>query len=149
MKKYITISLIVFWTVIVAVVSAGFVANKQQNSPSFINTNTGTTQSNNTNNTNNNTNTANTTTLALSKAELVKHDSSQSCWLLISGKIYDVTTFLNSHPGNASTILPTCGTDATVAYNTKGRPNGRPHSSNAEAMLADYLLGNLNQNIAR
>ena len=44
----------------------------------------------------------------------------------------------------------TCGTDATLAYDKKD-PNatnttkGRGHSSNAQNMLNDYYLGDLNQ----
>jgi cytochrome b involved in lipid metabolism len=85
------------------------------------------------------------TTLTLTSAELTKHNSASSCWLLISGKIYDVTTFLNQHPGNASTILPTCGTDATQAYATRGGTG--THSSSANADLTMYYIGDLNQTV--
>ena len=85
-------------------------------------------------------------TLALTPVELAKHNSSASCWLLISGKIYDVTTFLPNHPGEAKTILPACGTDATAAYSTEGS-EGKSHSTNANSMLADYFIGNLNQTL--
>lgn len=140
MKKYITISLFIFWAVTVAVIVAGLISYDRKlsttpntggiNQPDNI-TGIGSSVS----------------SLVLSKTELAKHNSSQSCWLLISNKIYDVTTYLNQHPGNASTILPTCGTDATMAYDTKGRPDGSPHSSNAESLLANYFIGNLNQTL--
>jgi len=88
------------------------------------------------------------TALVLNAVELAKHNSSSSCWLLISGKMYDVTTFLNQHPGNAGTMLPYCGKDATTAYANKGTAGGSPHSSTASAMLAGYYIGTLNQSIA-
>lgn len=141
MKKYITISLFVFWAVTVAVITAGLISyddNQSLTEPNINETN----QPNNITGVD-----PSVTALVLSKAELAKHTSSQSCWLLISGKIYDVTTYLNQHPGNASTILPTCGTDATVAYDTKGRTNGSPHSGNATSLLANYFIGNLNQTV--
>lgn len=137
MKKYVTASLFIFWALVVAVLAAGFVVSNK----------TGTTNLTNINNENNQTakitgvnNSVKTSTLSM--VELIKHNSAQSCWLLISGKIYDVTTFLGQHPGGEQTILQTCGTDATVAYNTKdGR--GRPHSASANAMLAAYYIGDL------
>lgn len=142
MKKYVTLSLFIFCIIFTAVLSAG-IASNNKNTPlvSLGILNPGqvgnTTPTSNVNNQNK---------LSLTKIELAKHNSSKSCWLLISGKIYDVTTFLNQHPGNASTILPSCGKDATSAYNTKG-PVGRPHSANATSMLADYFIGNLNQSV--
>lgn len=133
MKKYITTSLFIFVAIVVGVAIVSLIFPNSKSNQSAINNpvsgvNSGTTGTN----------------LILSIAELAKHNSASNCWLLINGKIYDVTSFLYQHPGNAGTILPTCGTDATVAYDTKGRPNGRPHSANANAMLADYFIGNLN-----
>jgi cytochrome b involved in lipid metabolism len=139
MKKYSTISLFIFWTVVVVVITAGVVSlsnrsnQNQQTVTGGANNITGVSPS--------------VSTLKLSMTELAKHNSSSSCWLLISGKIYDVTNFLIQHPGGESTILPTCGTDATVDYNTKDRPNPRTHSANASTMLADYYIGDLNQTL--
>ncbi len=126
MKKYVTISLFVFWAITVAVITAGLVLYNQNTETTKINTNKG-------------------SNLLLSKTELNKHNNRQSCWLLISEKIYDVTSFLNGHPGGASTILPTCGTDATKAYASRGGTGS--HSSSAYAMLADYYIGDLNQTV--
>jgi cytochrome b involved in lipid metabolism len=144
MKKYVTLSLFIFWAITVAVITAGLITyNKGNRSVLVPNTN----NPNLTSTTSGSNPSANKSSVVLTMKELAKHNSSQSCWLLISGKIYDVTSFLNLHPGNASTILPTCGTDATKAYNTKGS-RGRPHSSSAQAMLNDYFIGNLNQTIS-
>jgi cytochrome b involved in lipid metabolism len=145
MKKYTTISLFIFWAITVAVITAGLITSN--NSQLATGPNIETTSNPPNNSSSPTKNPVNKTTgLTLTKTELAKHNSSSSCWLLISGKIYDVTSYLNQHPGNASAILPTCGTDATFAYNTQG-PTSRPHShsSNARAMLDAYFLGNLNQ----
>ncbi|MCX6701676.1 MAG: hypothetical protein NTX96_00585 [Candidatus Zambryskibacteria bacterium] len=101
MKKYVTTSLFVFWAITVAVLVAGFIS--YNNSQSITGSNVGST--NQTGGTVPGIN-SNTTqkTLNLTMTELAKHNSSQSCWLLISGKIYDVTSYLNQHPGNASNI---------------------------------------------
>ncbi len=135
MKKYVTISLVIFGIILIILITAGLnTGNKtttaSNSAPATVPTKT---------------NKKITATLALTTAELTKHNSAQSCWLLISGKIYDVTSFLGQHPGGINTILPNCGTDATVAFDTKG---GRgSHSQRANAMLISYYLGNLNQTI--
>lgn len=140
MKKYVTISLFIFFAITVSVLAADLIRydKNNQSKTSSITTDTG--QIDTLTNPG-----SGTTSLNLSKTELAKHNSANSCWLLISGKIYDVTTFLNQHPGNASTILPTCGTDATAAYASRGGTGS--HSSSATAMLADYYIGNLNQTV--
>ncbi len=79
---------------------------------------------------------------AISTAELSKHNKSSDCWVAIRGNVYDVTSYLDEHPGGADLILTYCGKDATSAYNNKGG-EGR-HSSNADALLSEYQLGKLN-----
>lgn len=48
--------------------------------------------------------------------ELLKHNKLDDCWILIHGKVYDVTTFLESHPGGAHKILEYAGKDATEFF---------------------------------
>ena len=148
MKKFVTASLFIFWAVTVAVITTGLISNN--NTTSGANSDTAATGTSPVSNHKiitpiTPTKPPTTATLALTAIELAKHNSSQSCWLLISGKIYDVTSFLRQHPGGIRTILPTCGTDATIAYATRGGTGS--HSSSADAMLAAYYLGNLNQTI--
>lgn len=52
----------------------------------------------------------------ISGSELAGHSSQDSCWLSIYGKVYDVTDFLQEHPGGAGLLLKSAGTDATSAY---------------------------------
>ncbi|KIW17998.1 hypothetical protein PV08_02285 [Exophiala spinifera] len=54
--------------------------------------------------------------LILGRSNIRQHSSRQSCWLIISGIVYDVTNFVDSHPGGASLILKYAGKDATQAY---------------------------------
>ncbi|MBN2517387.1 MAG: cytochrome b5 domain-containing protein [Candidatus Altiarchaeota archaeon] len=74
--------------------------------------------------------------------EISAHDSREDCWLLISGKVYDVTDFIQSHPGGTA-ILEGCGKDATSLYETKPMGSGTPHSEDARARLPDYYIGDL------
>jgi L-lactate dehydrogenase (cytochrome) len=49
-------------------------------------------------------------------SELAEHRSEKSCWVAIHGQVYDVTAFLNSHPGGVKSILRWAGKDATKEY---------------------------------
>ncbi|KAJ5216421.1 uncharacterized protein N7498_002828 [Penicillium cinerascens] len=49
-------------------------------------------------------------------AEVAKHNTSESCWVILYGKVYDVTDFLSEHPGGAKIILKLSGKDATEEY---------------------------------
>ncbi|EJD41662.1 hypothetical protein AURDEDRAFT_90114 [Auricularia subglabra TFB-10046 SS5] len=52
----------------------------------------------------------------LSAQEIEKHASRDSCWIIIHGKAYDVTEFLDDHPGGSKIILKYAGKDATEEY---------------------------------
>lgn len=77
---------------------------------------------------------------ALTINTVSKHNSANDCWLIIDNKVYNVTNYINLHPAGPETIIPYCGGDATVAFDTK---NGKgPHSQNAQNMLNNYYIGN-------
>jgi L-lactate dehydrogenase (cytochrome) len=50
--------------------------------------------------------------------QLAHHSDKQSCWLAIDGTVWDVTSFVDKHPGGAKLILKLAGQDATEEYNT-------------------------------
>ncbi|XP_044756742.1 cytochrome b5-like [Coccinella septempunctata] len=72
-----------------------------------------------------------------SRNDVKNHNDSNSTWLIIENKVYDVTTFLNEHPGGEETILEEAGKDATEAFISAG------HSSEAREMLRKYEIGEL------
>lgn len=41
----------------------------------------------------------------LTKAEVSKHSTAKSCWVVIDSKVYDVTSYLTQHPGGAAILL--------------------------------------------
>jgi len=73
--------------------------------------------------------------------EVAAHNRKEDCWMAIRGAVYDLTAYLPQHPSRLDVILPSCGTEATVAYNTKNL--GRPHSSFADKLLHRYRIGTL------
>lgn len=48
--------------------------------------------------------------------EVAKHNSKESCYVIVHGQVYDVTEFLPDHPGGQGIILKYAGKDATDAY---------------------------------
>jgi L-lactate dehydrogenase (cytochrome) len=41
----------------------------------------------------------------LKAAEVAKHNTRESCWVIVQGRVYDVTDFLDDHPAGPSIIL--------------------------------------------
>jgi L-lactate dehydrogenase (cytochrome) len=54
--------------------------------------------------------------MPLTGEEIAKHNSRESCWVIVHGKAYDVTEFLPEHPGGPKIILKYAGKDATEEY---------------------------------
>ncbi|OBT75626.1 hypothetical protein VF21_05159 [Pseudogymnoascus sp. 05NY08] len=54
--------------------------------------------------------------MALTGNEVAKHNSNESCWVIVHGKAYDVTEFMSEHPGGMTIILKWAGKDATDTY---------------------------------
>lgn len=78
-------------------------------------------------------------------AEIAEHATADDCWLVIEGKVYDVTTYIDGgkHPGGAA-LLQGCGKDSTELFND--RPNGSgAHSENARGYLENFYIGELTQ----
>ncbi|KAJ8520449.1 hypothetical protein ONZ45_g2736 [Pleurotus djamor] len=59
----------------------------------------------------------------ISTAAVAEHASRDSCWIIVHSKVYDVTDFLDEHPGGSKIILKYAGVDATEAYEPIHPPN--------------------------
>ncbi|KAK7395378.1 hypothetical protein VNO78_15930 [Psophocarpus tetragonolobus] len=70
-------------------------------------------------------------------AQVSEHNNSKDCWLIIDGKVYNVTKFLDDHPGGDDVMLSSTGKDATDDFEDVG------HSSSARAMLKDMYVGDI------
>jgi len=42
----------------------------------------------------------------ISVAELDKHAKPDDCWIVVNGKVYDLTTFAPNHPGGPDSKTP-------------------------------------------
>ncbi|WFD33466.1 hypothetical protein MCUN1_000279 [Malassezia cuniculi] len=70
-------------------------------------------------------------------AELQEHKSENDLWLLIDGKVYDVTKFISEHPGGDEVLITEGGRDATEPYEDVG------HSEDAYDILKTLLIGEI------
>ncbi|KAG6520049.1 cytochrome b5-like [Zingiber officinale] len=70
-------------------------------------------------------------------ADVAAHSSRNDCWLVIGGKVYDVTKFLEDHPGGEEVLLASVGKDSTNDFEDIG------HTKNARAIMAQYFVGEI------
>jgi cytochrome b involved in lipid metabolism len=49
-------------------------------------------------------------------AEIEQHVEVGDCWIVIEGRVYDVSEFMIRHPGGRWIILAQAGKDATAAF---------------------------------
>lgn len=66
---------------------------------------------------------------------VAKHNTEDSCWVILYGNVYDVTEFLPSHPGGSKIILSLSGKDATEEYDPVHPPGTLEENLKPEAKL--------------
>ena len=71
-------------------------------------------------------------------AQVKANKSASKCWSVINGDVYDLTAWINAHPGGAGAITSLCGIDGTQGFLGMHRNQSKP-----ESRLASYLLGPL------
>lgn len=81
---------------------------------------------------------ASSTAEALTMANVSTHNSATSCWTVINGNVYDLTSWIKQHPGGSSVILNLCGKDGTAAFTAEHGTQRSPNST-----LAGFKLGPL------
>ncbi len=75
-----------------------------------------------------------------SLTDVAKHATDQDCWMAIEGKVYDLSKYIESHPGGPN-MAGYCGFEASDAMRTK--EIGDDHSPEAWEDLNKYLIGTL------
>ncbi|KAL4809047.1 FMN-dependent dehydrogenase-domain-containing protein [Aspergillus unguis] len=58
----------------------------------------------------------------ISTEEISNHNTPDSCWIVVDNQVWDVTDFLEKHPGGSTIILKYAGRDATKAYSEVHTP---------------------------
>lgn len=69
--------------------------------------------------------------------EVAEHNTPSSAWVSIHGYVYDVTEWIDLHPGGADVLLISAGRDVTQVYDSYHK------ASTAKAYLGKYLIGRL------
>mgnify|MGYP002139048274 CR=1 FL=1 len=69
-------------------------------------------------------------------SEISAHNSKASCFTVVGQNAYDVTAWVNEHPGGEQAILGMCGKDATAEF-TKQHGS----SKKAQDALKTFLIG--------
>jgi L-lactate dehydrogenase (cytochrome) len=49
-------------------------------------------------------------------SEVQKHNTKDDCWIIVNNSVYDVTQFVDDHPGGAGIVLQVAGTNATESF---------------------------------
>uniref|UniRef100_A0A3B1ICS0 Cytochrome b5 n=1 Tax=Astyanax mexicanus TaxID=7994 RepID=A0A3B1ICS0_ASTMX len=70
-------------------------------------------------------------------SEVEERNSFKSTWIIINHKVYDVTKFLEEHPGGEEVLREQAGGDATESFEDVG------HSTDAREMAKSLLIGEL------
>lgn len=68
--------------------------------------------------------------------EVKQHNKPNDCWMIIKGKVYDVSNF-DDHPGGTMIIQGNGGKDVSDDFESIG------HSSDARSLLKTFYIGKL------
>lgn len=68
-------------------------------------------------------------------AEIEQQNSFKSTWIIIHNKVYDVTKFLEEHPGGEEVLREQAGGNATESFEDVG------HSTDAREMASSMVIG--------
>lgn len=80
-------------------------------------------------------------TYSLTRKVVSHHNQPNDAWVIYQGGVYDVTLFLESHPGGSSILEQHLGEDVTDVMHDG--QNNHAHSSFAIKLLEKYKIGNV------
>jgi cytochrome b involved in lipid metabolism len=75
---------------------------------------------------------------AYTMAQVKTHKTASNCWTVVNKKVYNVTGWVNKHPGGSSRIVAMCGKDGTALFNSQ-----HASSASAKRSLNAYKIGTL------
>lgn len=71
----------------------------------------------------------------LTLSRVASHSRPDDCYLVINNKVYDVSSYINQHPGGRRNIISRCGKEVTGIF-------ASIHSNFAWDLLSNYYVGN-------
>ncbi|XP_071597523.1 cytochrome b5 reductase 4 isoform X1 [Heliangelus exortis] len=75
--------------------------------------------------------------MEVTEDELAKHNKKEDCWICIRGFVYNVTPYMEYHPGGEDELMKAAGTDGTDLFDQVHR------WVNYESMLKECLVGRM------
>lgn len=78
----------------------------------------------------------------LSTSEIKTHNSKSDCWSIVNGNVYNLTSYVQKHPGGASVIANICGKEGSKAFINQHNSQSKPNN-----VLDSFLLGPLGASI--
>ncbi len=81
--------------------------------------------------------------LALSAQEVAKHNSASDCWSVVKGNVYNLTSYIQRHPGGQSALKNICGKDGSAAFTNQHNNQGKPNN-----VLQGFLIGALGSTVS-
>uniref|UniRef100_A0A8C9FBK2 Cytochrome b5 reductase 4 n=1 Tax=Pavo cristatus TaxID=9049 RepID=A0A8C9FBK2_PAVCR len=75
--------------------------------------------------------------IEVTEDELAKHNKKEDCWICIRGLVYNVTPYMEYHPGGEDELMKAAGTDGTDLFEQVHR------WVNYESMLKECLVGRM------
>jgi cytochrome b involved in lipid metabolism len=81
--------------------------------------------------------------IVLNIEEVSKHNNPNDCWTVINNEVYNLTSYLKSHPGGEPNILRLCGIDGSSLFASQHGNEGSPNRQ-----LSNLVIGNLGETIA-
>jgi cytochrome b involved in lipid metabolism len=72
--------------------------------------------------------------------EIRKHNKDTDCWVVMYGKVVDITKFLSTHPGGLDPINDMGGFDLTNQFEARG------HSEKADRIWRKHVIGRVDPN---
>ena len=76
-------------------------------------------------------------------SEISKHSTAKDCWSIVNGNVYNLTTYVQSHPGGAGVIKNICGRDGSGAFKNQHGSSSKPNN-----VLSAFLLGSVGSQIS-
>ncbi|KKP37373.1 MAG: NADH-cytochrome b5 [Candidatus Peregrinibacteria bacterium GW2011_GWF2_33_10] len=118
MKKITLIILVFFMGLTVLIYIFGFAFHAQSANQNIINQ---------------------TPTSFLTKKEIARHSTENDCYLIVNDKVYDVTSYINKHPGGKNNIIKYCGQESSKIF-------AAIHSNFAWNLLNQFYVADLKKN---
>ncbi len=75
--------------------------------------------------------------------EVAQHNTADDLWIVVYGKVYDVTEWQHEHPGGDEILQANAGKDVSTLFKNVG------HSPDANAIRTYFIIGKLVKKIKK